>query len=323
MDINTLGALLPAGTLVIDPDILAGYRQDRALDPEAGTALALVRRRFEATFDATTSAQPDSFLVAYEPSAADPSGGRVLACAGITVGRDRPFFCEQYLPGPAEQVVSGREKLRGPAHPAQELAPQARILARSVAPITESSPHHQHQPANGPGGLVVKRRRLCNDPDHPGCQRVQQVERARLPRRTLRPCGTRSREVRSARRSVGVGTGFDDPSVFDGDNHNTLFGLAIALGRLASSHQFAVLELAGDGPGDLVALAELTAPSIVVVVGAFAEGHFDDQSCAIGGQQAKRAGIHWMVPGAQGADGLRATYLSDRWEEIETLAAAT
>jgi len=70
------------------------------------SALALVRRRFEATFDATTSAQPDSFLVAYEPGAADPSGGRVLACAGITVGRDRPFFCEQYLPGPAEQVVS-------------------------------------------------------------------------------------------------------------------------------------------------------------------------------------------------------------------------
>ncbi|MGF6883866.1 glycolate oxidase [Nocardia sp. GAS34] len=40
---NTLAALLPDGTLVTDPDILAGYRQDRALDPDAGTALALVR----------------------------------------------------------------------------------------------------------------------------------------------------------------------------------------------------------------------------------------------------------------------------------------
>ncbi|MGV9667503.1 FAD-binding oxidoreductase [Nocardia niigatensis] len=29
--------------VVTDPDVLAGYRQDRALDPEAGTALALVR----------------------------------------------------------------------------------------------------------------------------------------------------------------------------------------------------------------------------------------------------------------------------------------
>ncbi|MFI1915292.1 FAD-binding oxidoreductase [Nocardia sp. NPDC020380] len=35
--------LLPAGTVVTDPDILAAYRQDRALDPDAGTALALVR----------------------------------------------------------------------------------------------------------------------------------------------------------------------------------------------------------------------------------------------------------------------------------------
>lgn len=40
---NTLAALLPGGMLVTDPDILAGYRQDRALDPDAGTPLALVR----------------------------------------------------------------------------------------------------------------------------------------------------------------------------------------------------------------------------------------------------------------------------------------
>lgn len=34
---------LPAGMVVTDPDILGGYRQDRALDPGAGTPLALVR----------------------------------------------------------------------------------------------------------------------------------------------------------------------------------------------------------------------------------------------------------------------------------------
>lgn len=43
MDVNSLAELLPHGTVVTDPDILAGYRQDRALDPDAGTALALVR----------------------------------------------------------------------------------------------------------------------------------------------------------------------------------------------------------------------------------------------------------------------------------------
>src|SRR5437879_971593 len=40
---RTLAELLPAGAVVTDPDILAGYRQDRALDPDAGTPLALVR----------------------------------------------------------------------------------------------------------------------------------------------------------------------------------------------------------------------------------------------------------------------------------------
>ncbi|RMI31702.1 FAD-binding oxidoreductase [Nocardia stercoris] len=43
MDLKTLEDRLPAGTVVTDPDILAGYRQDRALDPAAGTPLALVR----------------------------------------------------------------------------------------------------------------------------------------------------------------------------------------------------------------------------------------------------------------------------------------
>ena len=70
------------------------------------SAMALVRRRFEATFEAVTAAQPDSFLVAYEARTADAANHRVLACAGITVGRDRPFFCERYLPAPAEEVVS-------------------------------------------------------------------------------------------------------------------------------------------------------------------------------------------------------------------------
>ncbi len=38
-------AELPDGTVVTDPDILASYRQDRAVDPNAGTPLAVVRPR--------------------------------------------------------------------------------------------------------------------------------------------------------------------------------------------------------------------------------------------------------------------------------------
>jgi hypothetical protein len=40
------------------------------------------------------------------------------------------------------------------------------------------------------------------------------------------------------------------------------------------------------------------------------------------GQRAKGPGMHWTVPGAQAIGTLRAAYLSDRWEEVDTLAAA-
>ena len=43
MSLDSLIAALPEGTVVTDPDIVASYRQDRAADPDAGTALAVVR----------------------------------------------------------------------------------------------------------------------------------------------------------------------------------------------------------------------------------------------------------------------------------------
>ncbi|WLP92443.1 FAD-linked oxidase C-terminal domain-containing protein [Gordonia sp. NB41Y] len=43
VDLSELIADLPAQMVVTDPDILAGYRQDRAQDPDAGTPLALIR----------------------------------------------------------------------------------------------------------------------------------------------------------------------------------------------------------------------------------------------------------------------------------------
>src|SRR6476660_651323 len=43
--LDGLVAELPEGAVVVDPDILASYRQDRAFDPNAGTPLAVVRPR--------------------------------------------------------------------------------------------------------------------------------------------------------------------------------------------------------------------------------------------------------------------------------------
>ncbi|GGF23556.1 FAD-binding oxidoreductase [Williamsia phyllosphaerae] len=45
LTLDGLIAVLPADTVVTDPDIIAGYRQDRALDPEAGLPMAVVRAR--------------------------------------------------------------------------------------------------------------------------------------------------------------------------------------------------------------------------------------------------------------------------------------
>ena len=43
VDIAPLADALPDGMVVTDPDVLEGYRRDRAQDPDAGTPRALVR----------------------------------------------------------------------------------------------------------------------------------------------------------------------------------------------------------------------------------------------------------------------------------------
>ncbi|MFD6858503.1 FAD-binding oxidoreductase [Rhodococcus sp. NPDC060086] len=52
-DLAALAGRLPAGAVVTDPDVLAGYRHDRAFDPGAAVPLALVRARSTADVQAT------------------------------------------------------------------------------------------------------------------------------------------------------------------------------------------------------------------------------------------------------------------------------
>jgi alanine racemase len=75
----------------------------------------------------------------------------------------------------------------------------------------------------------------------------------------------------AAKAAVAVlGHGFGGaPAIFDGDNHNTLYGLSIALGKLTAAHTLAVLEFAREQPGDLLELADIAHPSIGVVVHGF------------------------------------------------------
>ncbi|MEE2032436.1 FAD-binding oxidoreductase [Rhodococcus chondri] len=52
-DLSALAGDLPAGAVVTDPDILAGYRQDRAQDPDAAVPRAVVRAASTADVQAT------------------------------------------------------------------------------------------------------------------------------------------------------------------------------------------------------------------------------------------------------------------------------
>ena len=70
--------------------------------------------------------------------------------------------------------------------------------------------------------------------------------------------------------ALGGGDG-GDPTIFDGDYHNTLYGLPIGLGKLQRDHRIAVLELRGEGAGELCALAELAQPAVLVVTRGFDE----------------------------------------------------
>ena len=75
---------------------------------------------------------------------------------------------------------------------------------------------------------------------------------------------------------LGQGIG-GTPAIFDGDNHTSLYGLPIALGKLAPTHGLAVLEFGREEPGDLLELAGLAPPSIVVAVHGFDDPAANDE----------------------------------------------
>ena len=86
----SLSAELPDGTVITDPDILASYRQDRAMDPDAGTPIAVVRPR------CTTEVQTilrwaSAHTIAVVPRGAGTSlsGGATAVDGGIVLTTER------------------------------------------------------------------------------------------------------------------------------------------------------------------------------------------------------------------------------------------
>src|SRR3954466_10348770 len=86
----SLIAELPDGVVVTDPDILASYRQDRALDPSAGTALAVVRpRRTEEVQTVMRWATANKIAVVPRGMGTGLSGGATALTGGIVLSTEK------------------------------------------------------------------------------------------------------------------------------------------------------------------------------------------------------------------------------------------
>jgi glycolate oxidase len=85
-----LVAELPDGTVVTDPDIVASYRQDRASDPDAGTAIAVVRpRRTEEVQAVLRWASKHGVPVVPRGAGTGLSGGATALNGGIVLSTER------------------------------------------------------------------------------------------------------------------------------------------------------------------------------------------------------------------------------------------
>src|SRR6476661_6910510 len=86
----SLIAELPEGVVVTDPDIVASYRQDRALDPSAGTALAVVRpRRTEEVQTVMRWATANKIAVVPRGMGTGLSGGATALNDGIVLSTEK------------------------------------------------------------------------------------------------------------------------------------------------------------------------------------------------------------------------------------------
>ncbi|WP_375480609.1 FAD-binding oxidoreductase [uncultured Jatrophihabitans sp.] len=90
VELAALAAQLPAGALLTDPDLLAGYRQDWARDPDAGTPLAVVRATCTADVQTVLRwASARRVPVVPRGAGSSLSGGSTAVDGGITLSTER------------------------------------------------------------------------------------------------------------------------------------------------------------------------------------------------------------------------------------------
>lgn len=88
--VASLAAQLDDGVVVTDPDILASYRQDRAMDPNAGTPLAMVRpRRTDEVQTVLRWATAHCIAVVPRGAGTGLSGGSTAVDGGIVLSTEK------------------------------------------------------------------------------------------------------------------------------------------------------------------------------------------------------------------------------------------
>lgn len=141
--LTDLAAQLPDGMVVTDPDIVGSYRHDRAADPSAGTALAVVRpTRTEEVQTVLRWASAHRIAVIPRGAGTGLSGGATAVDGGIVLdGEDarhhrRPD--DPHRGGPARTTQRRGEESRRRARP---VVPTGSVVLRDL----QHRRQHRHQ----------------------------------------------------------------------------------------------------------------------------------------------------------------------------------
>ena len=189
--LDELISALPDGTVVTDPDILGSYRQDRAVDPNAGTPLAVVRpRRTEEVQTVLRWATAHRIAVVPRGMGTGLSGGATALDGGIVLTHRED----------ARHRRRPRHPHRGrTTRPAQRRGEEGRRRARHVVPagpvVVRDLQHrwqHRHQRRRLVLCEVRRHLRLCARPAG-GTRRRHRGASRRTP--TERRCGTEPDEA--------------------------------------------------------------------------------------------------------------------------------
>lgn len=101
------------------------------------SSVELVREQYARSFDAEVMPDPDYFITAEQSG----SGGiRTVACAGVTLASEQPFFSERYLDQPVDALIRKRLHAECPRDAIVEVGPLASRVPRAGGEVIRLVP---------------------------------------------------------------------------------------------------------------------------------------------------------------------------------------